>query len=187
MTDIPLHVPAFEHGILRIWAFDGASPAGHALIEAMAGEPRNAGPADAALGAARVDPYWLDLVRLADISDIGLAGYLRRGYEVPQDQLDAADLATGADHVLIAPSRAFGDHEQTLSPDPTLAPLAVLDIHEDVGALRPMKPVATARRDPSAPVADEPPPGAPASRGLRSGAILLLLVIAAAFVAIVAF
>lgn len=32
----------------------------------------------------RVDPYWLDLVALRDISDLGLRGYLRQGYEVPQ-------------------------------------------------------------------------------------------------------
>lgn len=47
-----------------------------------------------------------------------------------------------------------------------------------------MDPVETARRDPAEP--PEPAPGPPADRGLRSGAILLLLLIAAAFIALVA-
>ena len=185
MSDSRNHVPAFEHGLLRLWAFDGDSPTGRALIEALRAEPRNAGPANAALGAERVDPYWLDLVALRDISELGLAGYLRQGYDVPQDQLDAVDLSTGADHVLIAPSRAFADREQTLSPDPALAPIGVLDIQEDVGALRPMEPAESAHREPSP--AERPEPGPPAGRGLRPAAILILLLIAAAFIALVAF
>jgi hypothetical protein len=187
MSAVPNQVPAFEHGLLRLWAFDGRSETGRALIEALKAEPRNAGPVDAALGAERVDPYWLDLVALRDISELGLAGYLRQGYDVPQDQLDALDLPTAGDHVLIAPSRAFADHEQTLSPSPDLAPVGLLDIHEDVGALRPMEPVETARRDAAPAEPAEPPPGPPAGRGLRPGAILILLLIAAAFIAVVAF
>lgn len=183
MTEIPLHVAAFEHGLLRLWSFDGASEAGRRLLAAMRDEPRDAGVAMQALGAERVDPYWLDFVALRDVAEIGLAGYLRQGYEVPAEQLQAADLSPAGDHVLIAPSRAFADHEQTLSPDPALTPLAVLDIHEDVGALRPMEPVETARREPAPAAADdEPRAGAPAGRGLRAGAILILLLIAAAFI-----
>ncbi len=186
MTDIPMHVRAFEHGTLRLWSFDGASEAGRTLIAAMREEPRDAGKAMAALGAQRVDPYWLDLVALRDISELGLAGYLRQGYDVPKDQLDAAHLKTSQDHVLIAPSRAFADHEQTLSPDAALTPLGSLEIHEDVGALRPMRPVDSARRQPVSGDAEEPQPGPPAGRGLRTGAILILLLIAAAFVILVA-
>jgi hypothetical protein len=184
MTDIPLHVAAFEHGILRIWGFDGTSGPGSALIEAMGEQPRNSGPAMEVLGAERVDPYWLDLVRLADIAEMGLASYLRQAYDMPQEE--AERITPTGDHVLIAPSRAFADHEQTLSPDPALKPLGAVDIHEDVGALRHMEPVATARREPGTPEAREPQPGAPASRGLRAGSILLLLIIAAAFIWIVA-
>lgn len=186
MSESRNHVDAFEHGILRLWAFDGESETGRTLIDALAAEPRNAGPAGTALGAERVDPYWLDLVALKDISELGLAGYLRQGYDVPQEQLDALDLTTGADHVLIAPSRAFADHEQTLSPDPALRPLGTIDIHEDVGALRPMAPVETARSDTAPAGRKEPEPGPPAGRGLRPGAIVILLLIAAAFIWIVA-
>lgn len=186
MTETRNHVAAFEHGLLRLWAFDGASETGRALIDALRAEPRNAGPADAALGAERIDPYWLDLVPLKDISDLGLAGYLRQGYDVPESQLDALELAADADHVLIAPSRAFADHEQTLSPDPALIPLAVLDIQQDVGALRPMEPAATARREPAPEEPSAPPPGPPSGRSLRPGAIVILLIIAAAFIWIVA-
>lgn len=188
MTEMPLDVAAFEHGRLRLWAFDGRSETGRALIEALSSEPRNSGPAQEALGARHIDPYWLDLVRLRDIAELGLGGYLRQGYDVPQEQLGAADLATGADHVLIVPSRAFADTEQTLAPDPALTPLAILDLHEDVGALRPMATVETARRDTSARGAEtsEPEPGPPAGRGLRPAAILILLLIAAAFIFFVA-
>lgn len=188
LTDIPLHVPAFEHGILRLWSLDSQSDIGRALISALGSEPRDSGPALTALGASHIDPYWLDLVRLRDIEELGLAGYLRQGYDVPQDQLDAQDLATGADHVLIVPSRAFHDHEQTLSPDPALPPLAVLDIHQDVGALRPMDPVESARPDGSGAEPSEPQSqaGPPAARGLRPGAILILVIVAAAFIALVA-
>ena len=188
MSAVPENVAAFEHGLLRLWSFDGESETGRALIAAMREEPRDAGAAQAALGAERVDPYWLDLVALRDIADLGLAGYLRQGYDVPREQLDAANLAPQQDHVLIAPSRAFADHEQTLAPDAALTPLGVLDIHEDVGALRPMQPVETARRDSPVPAAEdrEPEPGPPAGRGIRPGAILILLLIAAAFIVVVA-
>jgi hypothetical protein len=184
MTDIPLHVARFEHGILRIWSFDGNSGTGRHLLAGMEAEPRDTATAMEVLGATRVDPYWLDLVRLADIPEMGLAGYLRQAYEVPPEE--AERVTPAGDHVLIAPSRAFADHEQTLSPDPALIPLGAVDIHEDVGKLRHMEPVATAQREPGAPEADEPQPGAPASRGLRWGPILLLVVIAAAFIWIVA-
>ena len=187
MSTVPTHVPAFEHGRLRLWSFDGESEAGRALIAGMAEEPRNAGSAMTALGAERVDPYWLDLVRLADIKELGLAGYLAQGYGAPREQLSPEALSTPHDHVLIAPSRAFADHEQTLAPDVALTPLAVFDLHEDVGALRPMEPVETARSDTSATAEPaESAPGPPAGRGLRAGAVLILLIIAAAFILIVA-
>jgi hypothetical protein len=184
MTDIPLHVARFEHGILRIWSFDRDSETGRRLLAGMEAQPRDTATAMDVLGATRVDPYWLDLVRLADIPEMGLAGYLRQAYEVPQDE--AERVTPSGDHVLIAPSRAFGDHEQTLSPDPALTPLGALNIHEDVGKLRHMDPVVTAQREPGTPEANEPQPGAPASRGLRWGSILMLLVIAAGFIWIVA-
>ena len=182
MTDTPNEVPAFEHGRLRLYALDSDSPDGRALIDAHRAEPRDAGAAMQALGAERVDPYWLDLVKLRDIAEIGLKGYLKQGYDVPADQLDTADLSTTAGHVLIVPSRAFSDEAQSLTPVAALMPLASFDLGVDVGALRPITPVETAPPDrpPS-----EQPAGPPAGRGLRAGGILILLLIAAAFVALV--
>lgn len=182
MTDIPLHVAAFDHGILRVWAIDEGMQVGAVLVTALTSEPRNAGPVMKALGAERVDPYWVDLVTMKDIADLGLGGYLAEAYDIPADQLAAANLATDAPHVVIVPSRAFADHEQTLSPDAAMIPLAVFDIHEDVGALRRMEP-AHGKRTKGATGAPTTETGAPSGRGLRPGAILLLLVIAAAFIA----
>ena len=183
---VTTHVPAFEHGRLRLWSFDGASEAGQRLIAGMRAEPRDAGAAMAALGAERVDPYWIDLVALGDIAGMTLDGYLHEGYEIPAEEVAAARLAPVGDHVLIVPSRAFADHEQTLGPDPALVPMGELDLGRDAGALRPMAPVASARRDRAPAAAPAPVPGPPAARTLRPGAILILLVIAAAFIWIVA-
>ena len=182
MTDIPNEVPAFEHGRLRLYALDSGSPDGRTLIDALRAEPRDAGAAMQALGAERVDPYWLDLVALRDIAELGLKGYLKQGYDLPADQLDEADLSTTADHVLLVPSRAFSDEAQNLAPVAALTPLASFDTGADVGALRPMTPADTAPADRA--VADKPA-GPPAGRGLRAGGILLMLLIAAAFVALV--
>lgn len=185
MIDIPAHVAPFDHGILRLWAIDESTPVGAALVAALSDEPRNAGPVMKALGAERVDPYWIDLVTMADIGEIGLAGYLAEAYEIPAEALAAADLTTGASHIVVVPSRAFADHEQTLSPDAAMIPLAVFDIHEDVGALRGMDRAAHGK-DGNKGGATPPhaPTGSPSGRGLRPGAILLLLLIAAAFIAI---
>lgn len=186
MSAVDTEVAAFEHGRLRLWAVDASTDAGRALVEALRSDPRDAGPVQAALGAERVDPYWLDLVKTGDVAEMGLAGYLRQGYDAPEDQIDAADLSTDAGYVLIAPSRAFGDDAQTLEPDAALAPLATIELGEDVGSLRPMEPIETAHRDHALAAAEPEPTGPPSGRALRPGAILILLLIAAAFVALVA-
>ncbi|WP_227418274.1 hypothetical protein [Roseitranquillus sediminis] len=178
-TDSWTEVRPFEHGRLRLYAVASETEAGQRLIEGLRMEPREAGAVTEALGTERIDPYWLDLVALRDISELGLTGYLRQGYDAPADQLARAAPGPDVRHVLIVTSRAFGDEELTLSPRPPLSPLALIQLGEDVAALRPMAGDAPARAE-AAPSGDKPA-GPPARRGLRPAAILFLLLVAAAF------
>jgi hypothetical protein len=185
MSGVTTEVGAFEHGRLRLFAVDTSAGEAAALVETLKSDAPEDAALTRALGARQAEAYWVDLVRLADVAEMGLGGYLRRAYEVPEAALEGADLGTSRSHVLIVPSKALGDAEQTLSPQPWLAPLAEFDVGREDASLQPMDPVGVRSREASDP-APEPAPKARGGPALKPGAILVLVLIAAAFIALVA-
>ncbi len=137
MTDI-LTVSAAENDRLRLFGLDTRSSRGGEILAAA--EAGDAAALAIALGAERVAPDRIELVRTRDLSGMGLSGYLAAGYDVPRDALDraAASLASAPAHVLIVPSSAFGGTAQSLAPDPALTLLAAFDLSDPMPPRAPM-------------------------------------------------
>ncbi len=108
----PLRVRAGERGVIRLFALDMAPEQAHFL-----GEP---GAVAQMLGVADLDPDHIDIIALADLEQLGLAGYLAEGCAVPVGQIDQARLTTLTGHVLLIRSPAFRDVATILKPAPQL-------------------------------------------------------------------
>ncbi|PZQ96692.1 MAG: hypothetical protein DI533_13960 [Cereibacter sphaeroides] len=99
---------------------------------------RNADPVEVAalLGLDTIDPAFVEIVDVADLSDVGLGGYLIEGSAAVEKQIaaDRAWLDEQNGHVMIVYSRAFGGHAATLQPDKRLKLIGVYA--EDVPPVR---------------------------------------------------
>jgi len=76
----------------------------------------------AALGIERIDAGYTEVFRVADLDQLGLAGYLRDGNGVNPDQIetDRSKLAALDGWVMIVYSRAFAGQSLQLAPIPAL-------------------------------------------------------------------
>lgn len=83
-------------------------------------------PLKDALGARFLDSDFIEVFDVADLAELGLAGYLTTGNGVSIDAIEPyrerLDAVTGT--VLMVASSAFGGFEQTLSPKPPLRHIA---------------------------------------------------------------
>lgn len=76
----------------------------------------------AALGVERIDAAYTEVFRVADLDQLGLAGYLRDGNGVNPEQIetDRSKLAALDGWVMIVYSRAFAGQSLQLAPIPAL-------------------------------------------------------------------
>lgn len=131
------------------------------------------------LGDSDVDPAFVELFDVADLSDIGLVGYLTEGFGVPETALaaDRARLEAVTGPVLILLSRALHGRKVTLAPDPRLSLIGTF--HEDRPPVH-FEPLSTAAAEGSL----TPQPFSPArSQGVTTAFVLLgaaLVLVAAA-------
>lgn len=111
MSD-PLTIAAGEHGVTRVFALEMRPEQAEFL--------REPGAADQVLGGTNLDPAQIDVIRLSDLEELGLAGYLLEGCGIPEDQIapDRARLAALKGYVLVLRSRAFGGRAAQLAPAP---------------------------------------------------------------------
>ena len=105
-----IHIPATERGVVRLFALD-MRPEQAVFLK----EP---GALAQVLGIEALDMEQVEIFPVSDLEDIGLAGYLSEGLDVPRDQIDAdsAMLAAVEGHVLLIRSRAFDGQEVRLTP-----------------------------------------------------------------------
>lgn len=110
----PLTVPASERGIVRVFALDMPPEQARFLSEP--------GALDQVLGVQGIDPADAQIIRIADLEEFGLLGYLTEGAGIPPSELaaDRARLKALEGHVLVLFSRAFGGRAVTLAPHPGL-------------------------------------------------------------------
>lgn len=141
MTD-PLAVRPGENGILRLFALDMAAEQARLL-----GEP---GAVAKMLGVQDqdldLDPEQINLINIADLSDISLAGYLTQGCAIPEDQVDHAAMAALSGHVLAIRSRAFRGRAATLAPTPRLTLIGAYSETPADWSAKPMQTSTHSRR-----------------------------------------
>lgn len=113
MSD-PLTVAAGERGLVRLFALD--------LPHEQAEFLREPGATQQLLGASDLDDSQIDVIRINDLEELGLSGYLVIGLGVPEDQIraDEAMLDGLKGYVLAVRSKAFKGQACDLTPDPRL-------------------------------------------------------------------
>lgn len=105
-----LTVAAGEHGVVRVFTLD--------LPEEQCRFLREPGAAEQVLGCQGLVDAHIDVIRLDDLEDMGLVGYLTEGLGIPAEQVkpDVARLGQLGGYVLIVRSSAFGGAETVLAP-----------------------------------------------------------------------
>lgn len=168
----PLHIPAGERGVLRLFNLNIEAGDLKALRAPRALE--------AALGLQGLDHDHVDLIALSDLGEMGLSEFLSEGYATPEDQLaparDRLDALKG--QVLLIRSAAFGQTPATLSPAAQLRFVGQFsEPQTDWSGAAPID-TASAKRGSGPPL----PPRAARSRARRIGgmvfAVFMLLVLA---------
>ncbi len=109
-----MNIPAHETGHLRVFAIDLPPEAiDHFVNEADTG----AWPLRDALGADLLRATYVETVAILDLGAMPLSTYLTEGYGLTGEDFRAArpQLDALSGHVLLLPSSAFGQVEQTLA------------------------------------------------------------------------
>lgn len=108
-------VKSTEHGVIRLFAVD--LPAEDVAAFRARGAQGD-WPLRDSLGATHLDQDHIECFDLADLEELGLAGYMTEGLGIAADDiaLDSARLGNLSGPVLIVFSTAFGGIAQTLTP-----------------------------------------------------------------------
>lgn len=127
------------------------------------------------LGASGLNPDGVEVFPLSDLGEIGLAGYLRDGTDVPETDLkrDAAKLAALDGWVMLVHSLAFAGKAMTLTPHPALT---LIGTYRQTPSQNPQSDMAAQSARPytgaSGPAAQAP--DIRRSKSLAVGALILL-------------
>lgn len=174
MTPIP--VPALERDRIRVFSAalrpDELQRDKALLVPALLGDPD-------------LDPAFVELFDVADLSDIGLAGYLNEGLGVPDTALamDRNRLMTLTGPVLILLSKALHGREARLTPDPRLTLIGTYTEDRPPVHFEPL-PTSAAKGvlNPAAPPL--PAPRRPMGAFVLLGLALLLVALVAVWLAV---
>ena len=109
-----LHIPANEHGVIRVFALS--------MTDAEAKAIKDDPAALIGVLGVPVDATHVEIFPLSDLEGVGLPGYLADGHAVPEAQIapDRIKLDKLGGWVLVLYSRAFEGAEVTLTPSPAL-------------------------------------------------------------------
>ena len=104
-----LSIPAQDYGQAYLFALN--------IIEAEAKDLVDKPNAPERLLGIPLNPDFAEIIRISDLDDLGLIGYLEQGYEIPEESLraDKRKLSAVEGFVLIVLSRAFDDKAHTIS------------------------------------------------------------------------
>ena len=114
----PLTIRASERGIVRVFAMNMSAEQALFQNDPIALEQM--------LGVSDLDPSYVEIFPLADLDQLGLAGYLRDGCGVAENII-AADrdrLNALAGYVMLVFSRAFGGRAVTMALAQTISLIA---------------------------------------------------------------
>lgn len=107
-----IDIPANDHGHIRVFATDMALPK-DVIDKTPAGLM--------GLFGAALDPTYIDIVRISDLGDMTLSGYIAEGYDMVADAADkpAVDGIKGTAILIL--SRATSGVAVTLDPAPGIS------------------------------------------------------------------
>ncbi|QFT57574.1 hypothetical protein FIU94_01950 [Sulfitobacter sp. THAF37] len=108
-------VPAHENGVVRVFSLSMSSDQAQSLRNSRKGQRD-------ALGLEKLDPRGIEVLRIDDLADIGLYGYLRDGVDVEEAELsrDRARLKALDGWVLLIYSSGFEGQKVEFMPTPEL-------------------------------------------------------------------
>lgn len=139
MTD-KMHIKSSEAGVVRVFAIDLPKEAIERFTsQAGTGE----WPLPYALGAKKLRNDQVDVVAIRDLDSMTLSSYLMQGYDIAAKEIKPmqAQLDSLQGHVLVLPSQAFGQVEQTLS---VAHPLRWIGSFGEAKSARTLKPLRSA-------------------------------------------
>lgn len=163
----PLTVAAGERGLVRVFALDPGLP--------------EEGPAAPLLGLTHLDEGQVDRVTVADLGEIGLAGFLEEGHGIAAATLEPAleRLAAVTGAALVVRSAAFEGQSVDIRPQPGVRLVGVFS--QDAPpppALQPPEPEKPAMIGGGRPADLAPPPDGRSRLGLAILAAAVVLALA---------
>ncbi len=169
-----IEIKSSETGIVRVFAVDISTD------EIGAFTARNGRwPLREALGAETLDPEHIQVFDAADLTGVGLPGYLIDGHAIPEDQIaplrGRLEAQTGT--VMVITSSAFSSTAQVLTPR---APLRLIASFSEAHTPITFGALPDASAQPQQPDPDTPAPRKKPSDAAMSGrvAMVVLLVLA---------
>ncbi|MCM2561612.1 aspartate carbamoyltransferase catalytic subunit [Lutimaribacter sp. EGI FJ00015] len=172
MTD-RMKISATEAGLVRVFAIDLPADAVAEFTDPDA--PDIAAIRDA-LGAEVLSPDHVDFLRVTELGELGLDGYLVDGLGVAQDEIaaDRARLRALRGYVLVLPSRAFAGTAQELSPR---TPLRWIGTYAEPGPQNNFTPLTSAAAQ-GAPMPARPSDAAMSGRVAAIALLVMFLLVA---------
>ncbi|MFK7938125.1 MAG: hypothetical protein AB8B82_02005 [Roseovarius sp.] len=177
----PITITETERGVVRVFAIDLTDDALKAFVR------RNGSWAlQEALGADVLTPDLVEVFDVADLTGLGLSGYLHEGQGIAPGDLDPLraqlDAITGS--VMVLPSSAFAGTAQTLSVRAPLRLVATFNEDKPPVAFEPL-PDASAKGEVS-PEGKPRPSDAAMSGRVATVALLLIFIFTALMIWIAA-
>jgi len=125
-----MNITATEHGVVRLFAVEGAQGFDHAAL-------------CAALGISNLDPVQVDIIAISDLDELGLEGYLTLGMGIPAIDVEAMrpQIAALTGTVALIRSAAFKNQAVILTPQ---APLRWIASFGETALDTTAKPMKTA-------------------------------------------
>jgi len=121
-----LTIPHNDHGQIRVFATDMALP--HEVLQKTK-------DGMLALLGAPLNPDFVDIVKITDLAGMSLTGYIKEGYDMAPDLVDAATVDRITGYAVLVLSSATGGKETRLEPGfglkhvTTYAPAAEFTAH----------------------------------------------------------
>ncbi len=163
MTDT-IEIPAFEHGVVRVFTAPFPSEAALRTYATPEGAAEGAPwPLRDDLGAGALDPRGVEAFAMGNLKGMGLPGYLRMAYGVSEREASDPRLAEAEGHVVLIASRAFGGRATRLRMPDRLRYLGAFhDAEASPGAAASL---GAAKGGEAGAPAERPPPEAPPAAG----------------------
>ncbi|SFR14900.1 hypothetical protein [Poseidonocella sedimentorum] len=167
-----LEIPALEAGVVRVFSLS----MDEAEAAALKGD---AARLEAALGAPVEDPKWVEVLAVADLEGLGLAGYLAEGQGIAPETLapDRARLNALEGHVMLVMSPAFGGAPVSLAPASAVTLVGVYSETRPEVRFEEL-PAGSTKGNLAGPGGRGPAPATGAGRWIFWGALALVLLLA---------